>query len=209
MVPIVIGFLASLVGLGGIGEKIRAIVETLQKPVTKALDYVIKTGLKLAGPIIRGIKGISGKVKAKVAAGKAWVKGKVQGGDDSPEGKQKRLDKGMAAALAAKNRFAGRTVGEKLLKPLLAVVRVKYGLTSLTVVDEGGRWTVVGARDPGRRSATVRDPRRPRCATEGPAVVPEQDQERPQRLPGTTTASRRGCPPTPPCGRRSGTSSTG
>ena len=78
MVPIIIGFLASLIGLGGIGQKIRAIVETLQKPVTKALDFVIKTGLKLAGPIIRGIKGISGKVKAKVAAGKAWVKGKAE-----------------------------------------------------------------------------------------------------------------------------------
>ena len=80
MVPIIIGFLASLVGLGGIGQKIRSIVETLQKPVTKALDFVIKTGLKLAGPIIRGIKGISGKVKAKVAAGKAWVKGRVEAG---------------------------------------------------------------------------------------------------------------------------------
>ena len=79
MVPIIIGFLASVIGLGGIGQKIREIVEKLQKPVNKALDFVIKTGLKLAGPIIRGIKGISGKVKAKVAAGKAWVKGKVAG----------------------------------------------------------------------------------------------------------------------------------
>ena len=88
MVPIIIGFLASLVGLGGIGQKIRAIVETLQKPVTKALDFVIKTGLKLAGPIIRGIKGISGKVKAKVAAGKAWVKGKAEAGQGVGEGRQ-------------------------------------------------------------------------------------------------------------------------
>ena len=48
--------------------------------MNKALDFVIKTGLKLAGPIIRGVKGISGKVKAKVAAGKAWVKGKVEAG---------------------------------------------------------------------------------------------------------------------------------
>ncbi len=80
MVPIIIGFLASAIGLGGIGAKIRSIIETLQKPVNKALDFVIKTGLKLAGPIIRGIKGVSGKVKAKVAAGKAWVKGKVDAG---------------------------------------------------------------------------------------------------------------------------------
>ncbi len=86
MVPIIIGFLASVIGLGGIGQKIREIVEKLQKPVNKALDFVIKTGLKLAGPIIRGIKGIGGKVKAKVAAGKAWVKGKVEAGKAMGEG---------------------------------------------------------------------------------------------------------------------------
>src|SRR6185503_853259 len=49
-------------------------------PINKALDGVIKTGLKLAGPIIRGISGVSGKVKAKVAAGTAWAKGKVAAG---------------------------------------------------------------------------------------------------------------------------------
>src|SRR4051794_38840541 len=87
MVPIIIGFLASLVNLGGIGQKIRSNVETLQKPVNKALDFVIKTGLKLAGPIIRGVKGISGKVKAKVAAGKAWVKGKADSGKTWVKGK--------------------------------------------------------------------------------------------------------------------------
>ncbi|BCW71114.1 hypothetical protein [Arthrobacter sp. NicSoilB8] len=80
MVPILIGFLASVIGIGGIGQKVRQIIETLQKPVNKALDFVIKTGLKLAGPIIRGIKGFAGKVKAKVAAGKAWVKGKAEAG---------------------------------------------------------------------------------------------------------------------------------
>ena len=57
MVPILIGFLASVIGLGGIGQKIREIVEKLQKPVNKAIDFVIKTGLKLAGPIIRGDQG--------------------------------------------------------------------------------------------------------------------------------------------------------
>ncbi|TCM43712.1 hypothetical protein [Kribbella sp. VKM Ac-2568] len=79
MVPIIIGFLASVIGLGGIGQKIREIVEKLQKPVNKALDFVIKTGLKLAGPIIRGLKGIGKKVKSKIAAGKAYIKGKVAG----------------------------------------------------------------------------------------------------------------------------------
>ncbi|RXZ47043.1 hypothetical protein, partial [Agromyces binzhouensis] len=80
MVPILIGFIASVLGIGGIGEKIRSIMKAIQRPINKALDAIIRTGLKVAGPIIRGIKGISTKVKAKVAAGKAWAKGKVEAG---------------------------------------------------------------------------------------------------------------------------------
>lgn len=87
MVPILIGFLASVIGIGGIGQKIREIIGKLQKPVNKAIDFVIKTGLKLAGPIIRGLKGIGSKVKAKVAAGKAWVKGKAEAGKEWVKGK--------------------------------------------------------------------------------------------------------------------------
>ncbi|MGV9711221.1 deaminase domain-containing protein [Gordonia sp. NPDC003424] len=87
MVPILIGFLANVIGIGGIGEKIRAIIGRLQKPINKALDFVIKTGLKLAGPIIRGLKGIGSKVKGKVKAGKEWVKGKVDAGKEWVKGK--------------------------------------------------------------------------------------------------------------------------
>ena len=125
MVPIIIGFLASVIGLGGIGQKIRQIVETLQKPVNKALDFVIKTGLKLAGPIIRGIKGISGKVKAKVAAGKAWVKGKVEAGKDWVQGQRSAAadDKGLAAGVATANRFAGEAVAGERPRPALGAIR--------------------------------------------------------------------------------------
>ena len=80
MVPILIGFLASVIGLGGIGQKIREIITKLQKPVNDALDFVIKKGLQLAAPIIRGLKGVGRKVKAKVEAGRAYVKGKVEAG---------------------------------------------------------------------------------------------------------------------------------
>ncbi len=80
MVPIIIGFLASLVNLGGIGQKVRELVDRLQKPVTQAVDFLIAKGLHLAGPIIRRVAGVAGKVKAKVAAGKAWAKGKAESG---------------------------------------------------------------------------------------------------------------------------------
>jgi hypothetical protein len=104
MVPIIIGFLASVIGLGGIGAKVREIVQKLQKPVNQALDFVIKTGLKLAAPIIRGIAGISGKVKAKVAAGKAWVRGKAEAGKAWVKGKVD-ADRKIIAETARKPRM--------------------------------------------------------------------------------------------------------
>ena len=82
-------------------REIRSIVQALQKPVNKALDFLIKTGLKLAGPIIRGLKGISGKVKAKVAAGKAWVKGKAEAGKEWAKGKVSKVKDRLTGQPAA------------------------------------------------------------------------------------------------------------
>ena len=115
---------------------------------------MIKTGLKLAGPIIRGIKGISGKVKAKVAAGKAWVKGKLHGGDDTPEGKQKRLEMGMRAGVALMNRYAGKRVAGALLTPGLAAIRLRYGMTQLEPRQQGGRWALHGVVNPTETTTT-------------------------------------------------------
>jgi hypothetical protein len=134
MVPIIIGFLASVIGIGGIGQKIRQIVETLQKPVTKALDFVIQTGLKLAGPIIRGLKGISGKVKAKVAAGKAWVKGKAE------QGKAWAKDKVEVGKKWAKGKIAGddmRSDGEKRAAVHQAVLESEALMAQKDITPEG------------------------------------------------------------------------
>ena len=147
MVPIIIGFLASVIGLGGIGQKIRQIIETLQKPVNKALDFVIKTGLKLAGPIIRGIKGISGKVKAKVAAGKAWVKGKAEAGKEWAKGKVARQGQGAGGDPAKVKRLAeqelatrlGRSVsGPGPVRSAVGAVYAKYrpkGLSAIRITS--------------------------------------------------------------------------
>lgn len=118
MVPILIGFMASVLSIGGIGEKIRSIIQTLQKPVNKALDFLIKTGLKIAGPIIRGVKGIGSRVKAKVAAGKAWVKGKVEAGKTWAKGKFAGKEEPTAPAATPKP--GSKTVRAKVETALLA-----------------------------------------------------------------------------------------
>ena len=56
ILPVVISFLASLLGLGGISEKIRGFIEKVQEPVNKAIDWVINLGVGMA----RRIAGLLG-----------------------------------------------------------------------------------------------------------------------------------------------------
>ena len=55
ILPLAISFLAALLGLGGISAKIREIIQTIQKPVNKAIDWVIGKAVQLvrrAGPAV-------------------------------------------------------------------------------------------------------------------------------------------------------------
>jgi hypothetical protein len=80
-VPVVLDFLASLLGLGGVGEKIRSVLEKVQAPVMKVVDWVV-------GKIVAAGKKILGKLKGKdKAAGKeagAEAGGKAAGGGHEP-----------------------------------------------------------------------------------------------------------------------------
>ncbi len=51
ILPVVISFLAALLGLGGISDTIRGIIEKIQEPVNKVIDWVINMGLGIAQKI--------------------------------------------------------------------------------------------------------------------------------------------------------------
>ena len=55
ILPLVLGFLAGLLGLGGISEKIKKVLETVQKPVMKVVDAII-------GGIVKAGKGLLKKL---------------------------------------------------------------------------------------------------------------------------------------------------
>jgi hypothetical protein len=166
-----------VIGLGGIGQKIRQIVETLQKPVNKALDFLITQGLKLAGPLIRGLTNLGGKAKAKAKAGVAWAKGKAEAGKAwakekasavkaklTPKDRPGPKDKDGKAAppaspQAALDRAAGELPGKyaKLLgsgPSRSAVVsqtqqwKASYGLQDLKLNESGGNGVVVARLTP-------------------------------------------------------------
>jgi hypothetical protein len=80
MVPILIGFLASLIGLGGISEKIKGFITKVQTKVDKAIDKVLKK-------IVDTVKKLFGKLKAGAKKLVEWWKKKqrFKSGEESHE----------------------------------------------------------------------------------------------------------------------------
>lgn len=128
---LVVSFLAKFLRLDGITGKVRAAIQTVKG--------------KVDGVLARVAKWVGGKVKAVVSKGL---------GGDPKATPQQRLDKGMEEGEAALNRYAGKKVGALVLRPLLAVIRLKHRLTRLDVELEGGRWTIVGEVNPRARRPT-------------------------------------------------------
>lgn len=130
-IPVVIGFLASLLGLGSLSEKIKGIIQKIQEPVNKAIDWVL-------GKAKAAVK----KVASLLGFGK---KGKpAEGG--SPEANKKAREK-------ARERVARATQRPfKDEKELAGVVKqietdlIPEGLKSLNVTprkDEAGKYDIV------------------------------------------------------------------
>ncbi|MGE0827389.1 MAG: DUF4157 domain-containing protein [Candidatus Binatia bacterium] len=143
-IPVAIGFLASLLGLGDPAEPVRKTVEKARSPVNKAIDWVINLA----------VKGVN-------AAGK-FIGGLFGHGKESDEEKQAKLDQAMTAAEKAVARFAGKRVGEMVLRPVLAMIKLRYGLKRMTAVQEGEYWTIIGEINPVRKEKTsvkVEDPK--------------------------------------------------
>ncbi len=67
------------------------------------------------------------------------------GGGGTP---QERVDNAVRDGQVAVDALSGSRVGRAVLRPILAAIRLRYGLTSLDVETEEGTWTVVGVLNP-------------------------------------------------------------
>ena len=132
-VPVVISFLASLLGLGGIADKIKGIIAKVQEPIKKAITSVLRSAynlLKKAG------KFLFGKGKKKDDKKKDDKKD-----EDDPE-KAAKIDAGLAdleAAEAAVLEDDG--ISEENAAKVAARTKSKHPVfKSLNVVDGGESW---------------------------------------------------------------------
>jgi hypothetical protein len=56
-VPVAIGFLAGLLGIGDLGEKLKKVIEKIQAPINKAIDWLIKKAVALVKTIGKALGG--------------------------------------------------------------------------------------------------------------------------------------------------------
>jgi hypothetical protein len=120
--PVVISFMASLLGLGGISEKIEGIIKTVRQPIDKAIDWLIAQAVKFAK-----------KIGSKLGFGKD-KKGK-DGKPDERTKEEKEADVHKAVVEANKI-MEEKDATPASVKAKLPPIQSKYKLTSIELVKE-------------------------------------------------------------------------
>jgi hypothetical protein len=152
-IPTAIGFLASLLGLGDLGEEIKGILEKIREPVNLAIDWVLTNVIK---PVIDAVEG-----GIESLFGKKGEDGKED--TRSPEERKAALDSAMAEAQTTLTdpRASANDVRKKLpaIKDQHKVKKLELVLDS----ESADRDTVhiVGANSPTVRGQSVTKARVP------------------------------------------------
>ncbi|MFF2188046.1 hypothetical protein [Streptomyces sp. NPDC058155] len=142
-VPLLIGFLAALLGIGGLANKVRSVFQSVSRPVNRAIDKIVDFLAK----------------KGKTL----WGKSKDREGNSKNPGvrksenfaaKDERLTRGLAAATAAANKYKGRLISGALLRHALSGIRLRFGLTELRPVEGDQKWEIYGKVNPSRLTPT-------------------------------------------------------
>ena len=116
MIPLVIGFLARLIGLGGISQKIKEFILKVQSKVDKAIDKAIAKVVQLV----------------KKLFGKTTGKGKK---DDKRTEKEKQEDLKKAVS-EAEVLLKNKDLSVKKVKKKIISIKSKYGLLRLEVITD-------------------------------------------------------------------------
>ncbi|WP_051114945.1 hypothetical protein [Actinokineospora enzanensis] len=72
-IPVLIGVLAAVLGINGIADKVKSFVQSLSKPVMKAVDRVVGKIVAVGRKLWSKLRSGAGKVADKAKAGVRWV----------------------------------------------------------------------------------------------------------------------------------------
>jgi hypothetical protein len=122
-IPVIIGFLASLLGVGGISEKIKEVIDKIRKPVNIAIDWVINKAASIA-MAIGGALGFGGKHDQH-------TDGQKRPDARSDEQKKDDLAKALKEAQGAQE---DQDKTDEQVKQELGLIKEKYNMVSLQLV---------------------------------------------------------------------------
>jgi hypothetical protein len=176
-IPVLIGFLASLLGIGGIADRVKKIFQALSKPVAKAVDWVVDKIVGLAKKLWAKLERLAKNAKEKLRKAKERIKAGLRrarqaakrklgairdrlrdrlGRRRSPDSVAKPHETEADRALRLQKAVAevnGLMRGPRLslvLRVRLALIRRKYQLTTLSAMRTGRAftWDVLAAINP-------------------------------------------------------------
>ncbi|BAU81267.1 hypothetical protein SLA_0312 [Streptomyces laurentii] len=138
-IPLLIGFLASLLGIGNLANKVKSVFHSVSRPVNRAIDKLVDLIAK------------KGKALWKKLKNRGDGKGKTGDGKPSFEEKKARLDKAVGKAVTRVNGLPGDHAEEGDINPILDSVRTEYGLTRLYATRDKIYWFIVGEINPKKK----------------------------------------------------------
>ncbi|PPK65551.1 hypothetical protein V5P93_005024 [Actinokineospora auranticolor] len=180
-IPVLIGALAAILGIGGIAGKVRQIFQKLAAPVNRAVDWVIDKIVDLVKKLWAKLKAALDTRRPKGRREPGGTRRPVAGrrpdrkrpDDKQPDDKQPdekrpdadtarreekdradRLDKVMAAARRVMARYARKPVGPEEVTGRLAAVRRKFRARRVDLVDTGRVWAVDAEVNPKKNEKT-------------------------------------------------------
>jgi hypothetical protein len=126
-IPVLIGFLAALLGIGGLADKVKKFFQALSKPVMKAVDWVVDK-------IVAFGKKIWAKLKSKF--------GKKRGGEElTPQQRQAKLNAGVVALDDLTSRYRASGATEKQIAVGVDTIRKQHPVfTELAATKRGETW---------------------------------------------------------------------
>lgn len=133
-IPVILDFLARFIGLGDVGSQVQSTIRGIQGRVDQMLDRAVDWIRRQA----------------------ANLASRALGGDANAT-PQQRVASGVREGIQAINRLSGSRIGIELIRPVLAVIRVRNNLRSLDAEPENGVWVVVGVVNPRLRGPSAKN----------------------------------------------------
>jgi Domain of unknown function (DUF4157) len=153
--PVVISFLAALLGVTGITEKIRAVIAKVQAPVHKAIDWLINKAMGL----VKAAGKFLGVGKETPAKPEARMESHLTGTANTEE---QSHDQRWTTAVSQVHKNLQQTVQEGVSDGELNIAvgqwQQQYGFTQLRVESHNDEWIVKGSMSPEREIEKIKKP---------------------------------------------------